>query len=124
MGGGATRLPIPFRGGDALQPDLHVPGPGQRAGVDAITAFSSDGRIAAEKLRVLSDPKHAIPGYDAILLVASRHGRDEKFLAALKPLAGRIDVATMREANYQVDRATDKQTPEQAARWLAARIGP
>jgi osmoprotectant transport system permease protein len=29
----------------------------------------------------------------------------------------------MREANYRVDRDADKQTPEAAARWLAARIG-
>ena len=34
-----------------------------------ISAFSSDGRIAAQKLTVLTDPRRAIPGYDAILLV-------------------------------------------------------
>ena len=91
--------------------------------VDAITAFSSDGRIAAEKLRVLTDPKHAIPGYDAIMLVAPDRAKDDRFLTALRPLAGRIDVAAMREANLQVDREVDKQSPDQAARWLATKIG-
>jgi osmoprotectant transport system permease protein len=91
--------------------------------VDAITAFSSDGRIAAERLRVLTDPRHAIPGYDAILLLAPDRAQDARFVAALKPLAGRIDVTAMREANYRVDRDAGKETPEQAATWLAARLG-
>jgi osmoprotectant transport system permease protein len=91
--------------------------------VDAITAFSSDGRIAAERLRVLADPRRAIPGYDAILLVAPDRADDARFTAALRPLAGRIDVATMRQANYRVDRDADKETPEQAASWLATWLG-
>lgn len=90
---------------------------------DVISAFSSDGRIAADKLTVLSDPKQAIPGYDAILLVAPRRGDDARFTAALRPLLGAISVETMREANYMVDRDSDKATPEAAANWLAKRIG-
>ncbi|WP_310103070.1 ABC transporter permease/substrate-binding protein [Sphingomonas sp. BE138] len=90
---------------------------------DVISAFSSDGRIAADRLTVLADPKRAIPGYDAILLVSPAHRGDRRFAAALRPLIGRIPVATMREANYRVDRDRDKQTPEAAARWLAVRIG-
>jgi osmoprotectant transport system permease protein len=91
--------------------------------VDAITAFSSDGRIAAERLRVLADPRRAIPGYDAILLLAPARANDARFVAALRPLGGRIDVATIRQANYRVDRDADKETPEQAAAWLARRLG-
>ena len=91
--------------------------------VDVISAFSSDGRIAADGLVTLTDPKRAIPGYDAILLVAPAHARDARFLAAIRPLVGRIPVDAMRAANLQVDRADDKRTPEQAARWLAERIG-
>jgi osmoprotectant transport system permease protein len=89
---------------------------------DVIPAFSSDGRIAADKLTVLADPKGAIPGYDAILLLAPRHAGDIRFLSALRPLVGAIPVAAMREANYMVDRDTDKASPEQAARWLERRI--
>jgi osmoprotectant transport system permease protein len=90
---------------------------------DVIPAFSSDGRIAADKLAVLGDPKGAIPGYDAILLLSPGHARDARFQSALRPLIGRVPVAVMREANYLVDRDTDKQSPENAARWLEKRVG-
>jgi len=89
---------------------------------DVIPAFSSDGRIAAEHLAVLADPKGAIPGYDAILLLAPKRARDARFAAALAPLVNAIPVEAMREANYMVDRDTGKASPEQAARWLEAKI--
>jgi osmoprotectant transport system permease protein len=85
---------------------------------DVIPAFSSDGRIAADRLTVLSDPKGAIPGYDAILLLAPKRADDVRFQAALKPLIGAISVERMREANYMVDRDSNKSSPDQAARWL------
>ncbi|RZF63010.1 ABC transporter permease subunit [Sphingomonas populi] len=90
---------------------------------DVIPAFSSDGRIAADKLAVLGDPKGAIPGYDAILLLSPEHAKDARFQAVLKPLIGRISVETMREANYLVDRDADKKSPEEAARWLEKKVG-
>lgn len=90
---------------------------------DVIPAFSSDGRIAADKLTVLTDPRGAIPGYDAILLLAPRRARDARIAAALTPLIGRVPVAAMREANYMVDRDDAKASPEAAARWLERRIG-
>ncbi|WP_448662320.1 ABC transporter permease/substrate-binding protein [Sphingomonas sp. CJ20] len=85
---------------------------------DVIPAFSSDGRIAAQHLAVLADPKGAIPGYDAVLLLAPARGRDAKFVAALRPLVNAISVERMREANYMVDRDEAKQSPDAAARWL------
>jgi osmoprotectant transport system permease protein len=90
---------------------------------DVIPAFSSDGRIAADKLTVLSDPKNAIPGYDAILLLAPRHAGDPRFQAALRPLIGAIPVEKMREANYRVDRDMAKQSPDEVATWLASGLG-
>jgi osmoprotectant transport system permease protein len=89
---------------------------------DVITAFSSDGRIAAQHLTVLTDPKRAIPGYDAILLVSPQLAGDTKLAAALRPLIGHVSVEAMREANYQVDRDTGKASPDAAARWLSTRI--
>ena len=85
---------------------------------DVISAFSSDGRIAAQHLTVLSDPRRAIPGYDAILLVAPARAHDARIIAALKPLVGHIPVDAMRASNYRVDRDADKDSPEAAARWL------
>ena len=90
--------------------------------VDVITAFSSDGRIARYGLTLLADPRGALPPYDAILLVSPAHARDAAFLSALKPLIGAIDLKTMQQANLMVDRAEDKQTPQQAAHWLEGRI--
>lgn len=90
---------------------------------DLISAFSSDGRIAAQKLTVLSDPRHAIPGYDAILMVAPARASDARLIAALQPLVGHIPVEAMREANYMVDRDDNKASPEAAARWLEQRMG-
>jgi len=93
----------------------------QSGQADVISAFSSDGRIAADRLTLLSDRKEAMPHYDAILLAAPARAHDARFLAALRPLVNRIHVEDMREANYSVDRDQAKATPEQAAAWLDAR---
>jgi osmoprotectant transport system permease protein len=90
---------------------------------DVISAFSSDGRIAADRLVVLSDPKGAIPPYDAVVLVSPKRAHDARLLAALRPLIGKIPVEAMREANYSVDRDRDKQTPAQAAAALGRKLG-
>lgn len=89
---------------------------------DVISAFSSDGRIAAQQLIVLQDPKRAIPSYDALILLAPGRGEDAKLRAALGPLVGRIRVEDMRAANYSVDRDTEKRTPAEAAAWLDTRL--
>jgi len=92
---------------------------------DVITAFSSDGRIAADKLVVLGDPRGAVPNYDALLLASSKCAAAPRCREALEPLVGAVPVGAMREANYQVDRDTDKRDPAEAARWLAGRLaGP
>lgn len=86
---------------------------------DVISAFSSDGRIAADKLVVLTDPKGALPPYDAVILVSPQRADDPRLLAALKPLVGSIPVSAMQAANYSVDRDTDKASPAEAARGLS-----
>jgi osmoprotectant transport system permease protein len=89
---------------------------------DVISAFSSDGRIAADRLVTLSDPKGAIPAYDAVMLIAPKRADDRRLIGALKPLIGAISVEHMREANLAVDRDADKKTPEDAARALATTL--
>jgi osmoprotectant transport system permease protein len=91
---------------------------------DVIAAFSSDGRIDADHLLVLADPRRALPPYDAIILISPRRAHDAKLLAALQPLVGAIDATAMRRANYEVDRPTDKRTPTAAAAELATGIRP
>lgn len=90
--------------------------------VDVISAFSSDGRIAEYDLKVLSDPKGALPPYDAVLLVSPQHAKDAALLAALRPLVGALDLHTMQRANLAADRAIDKRTPDDIARGLDAEI--
>src|SRR5262249_5511822 len=90
--------------------------------VDVISAFSSDGRIAADNLLVLADPKHAIPAYDAVILISPRRRNDTTLRAALAPLIGAIPVERMRQANYMLDRDSDKATVREAARFLGAGV--
>lgn len=71
--------------------------------VDVISAFSSDGRIAAYDLVTLDDPKQALPPYDAIVLLSARAAEDEAVVGALRPMVGAIDVGEMRHANQLVD---------------------
>ena len=88
---------------------------------DVISAFSSDGRIAALDLVTLADPRHALPSYDAVILVAPRHADDARFIAALRPLIGAVPIERMRQANLMVDRDENKRTPREAADWLLGR---
>jgi osmoprotectant transport system permease protein len=89
---------------------------------DVISAFSSDGRIAEEHLRVLDDPKGAIPAYDAVVLISPKRADDMRLRRALQPLIGRIAVDRMRQANLMVDRDRAKVTPQQAAAFLESRL--
>jgi len=89
--------------------------------VDVISAYSSDGQIATLDLAVLVDPKHAIPPYDAILLLSPARAKDEKLTATLKPLIGAIPVAAMRAANARA--AKGNTSADELARRLADEIG-
>lgn len=86
---------------------------------DVISAFSSDGRIAADDLILLTDPKGALPPYDAVILVSPKRAGDRRLLDALAPLAGAISLRAMQAANYAVDRDTGKKSPAEAAAMLA-----
>ena len=87
--------------------------------VDVISAYTSDGRIAQFDLTVLDDPKHAIPPYDAILLLSPKRANDERLIGALQPLIGAIDVKVMREANLRVSH----EAPAAVAMWMRQRVG-
>lgn len=91
---------------------------------DAISAYSSDGRLSAQSYFLLEDPLGALPSYDAMVMLSPRIGDNPAVLAALQPLVGAISVEAMRKANFSVDREDDeKMSPERAARELAASIG-
>jgi osmoprotectant transport system permease protein len=92
--------------------------------VDVISAFSSDGRVSAEHLVLLADPKNAIPPYDAVLLVSPRRAGDRRFVATLRPLVDAISLSAMQAANLSVDRDNGKFSPAAAAEVLAQSIHP
>lgn len=91
--------------------------------VDVIAGYTSDGLIAKYDLMVLDDPKHAIPPYDAILLLAPKRVGDERLKAALSPLLGKIDIATMREANLRASGNDATSSPDVVAKWLWEKVG-
>jgi osmoprotectant transport system permease protein len=66
----------------------------------------------------LQDPKHALPPYDAIVLVAPQQAQNKAFLDALRPLIGAINVQLMREANRRTIVGGEGASPESVARWL------
>ncbi|WP_300554377.1 ABC transporter permease/substrate-binding protein [Maricaulis sp.] len=89
--------------------------------VDLITAYTTDGRIAAYDLVVLNDPLGVLPPYDAVILLSPEAAARAGLADALAPLVGAIDSTDMREANRLVD--LERQTPSQAAGWLLNEIG-
>ena len=88
--------------------------------VDVVSAYTSDGRIAQFGLTVLDDPKHVIPPYDAILLLAPKRAHDEALIAALKPLIGAVPVDLMRAANLRA--SSGDASAGDVARWLSDEI--
>ncbi len=82
--------------------------------VQVISAFSTDGRIPAFDLKVLSDPQQVIPPYDAIILLAG--DRAAGLAAILAGLDGAISNDAMRRANMRID--VDGDSIQDAARAL------
>ncbi|MGF6430882.1 glycine betaine/choline ABC-type transport system substrate-binding protein [Bradyrhizobium elkanii] len=85
--------------------------------VDVIAGYASEGRIKEYVLVTLADPKQAIPPYDAVVLLAPRRAHEAALQESLKPLLGRIDIATMREVRASGSNANS--SPAVVARWLA-----
>jgi len=113
---------LTFRAQRQMQPDFMYAAVASGE-VDVIAGYTSDGLIAKYDLVVLDDPKHAIPPYDAIVLLAPKRGEDQALKAALQPLLGKIDIAVMREANLRAAGNDAESSPDAVARWLWEKIG-
>jgi osmoprotectant transport system permease protein len=111
-----------FRAQRQMQPDFMYAA--VAAGeVDVIAGYTSDGLIAKYDLVVLDDSRHAIPPYDAILLLAPKRAGDQALRTALQPLLGKIDIAAMREANLRAAGGGGASSPDAVARGLWDKIG-
>jgi osmoprotectant transport system permease protein len=112
---------LSFRAQRQMQPDFMYAAVASGE-VDVIAGYTSDGLIAKYDLVVLDDPKHAIPPYDAIVLISPQRIGDTALRAALQPLLGKIDIAAMREANLRAAGGDGASSPDAVARWLWERI--
>jgi osmoprotectant transport system permease protein len=111
-----------FRAQRQMQPDFMYAAVAS-GDVDVIAGYTSDGLIAKYDLVVLEDNKHAIPPYDAIVLIAPKRADDSALRAALQPLLGRINISEMREANLRAAGGDGASSPDAVARWLWEKIG-
>jgi osmoprotectant transport system permease protein len=86
--------------------------------VDAIDLYSTDAEIPYYHLRTLIDDRHYFPRYEAVYLyrLELEHSAPE-FLASLRKLCGRIDVAAMQRMNAEV-KLNGMKDSDVAARFL------
>jgi osmoprotectant transport system permease protein len=90
--------------------------------VDVISAFSTDGRIAAYDITLLEDERGVIPPYDAIVLVSRKLAEDRPAVVeALRGLLGAIDADAMRRMNLAVD--GEGLSPAEVAAGFLADLG-
>jgi osmoprotectant transport system permease protein len=113
---------LAFRTQRQMQPDFMYAAVASGE-VDVIAGYTSDGLIAKYDLVVLEDPKHAIPPYDAIVLLAPKRAGDQVLRTVLQPLLGKIDISDMREANLRAAGNDAASSPAAVARWLWEKIG-
>jgi len=72
--------------------------------VDLVVGSATDGLIAALDLVILEDDRHYFPPYEAVPVANTAALRGHPAWAeAIALLAGRIDAATMRRLNFEVD---------------------
>ncbi len=112
---------LTFRAQRQMQPDFMYAAVASGE-VDVIAGYTSDGLIAKYDLVALDDIRHAIPPYDAIVLLAPKRSGDDALRAALQPLLGKIDIADMREANLRAAGGDGASSPDAVARWLWEKI--
>ena len=110
-----------FRQQRQMQPDFMYAAAASGE-VDVIAGYTSDGLIAKYDLVALDDSRHAIPPYDAIVLLAPKRAGDQALRTALQPLLGAIDIATMREANLRAAGDDSASSPDAVARWLWEKV--
>lgn len=72
--------------------------------MDAVLAYTTDGRIKAFNLKVLKDDKRFFPPYDTSLVASNEILRKHPELKEiLQKLSGKIDTEKMQELNYEAD---------------------
>ena len=88
--------------------------------VGLITAYTTDGRIAAFELVLLEDELGVLPPYDAFILLSPQAQENTALLNALEPLQGAVSTQLMRQANSKVD--LERQSVAEAGAWLYGEV--
>jgi osmoprotectant transport system permease protein len=94
------------------------------AQVDVIDAFSTDGRLAQGRFRLLQDDRRFFPSYAAVLLArrAFVERAPRTWAAIERRLAGRIDTSAMTRLNARID--LEGRSIEQTAAEFLGSQGP
>ncbi|MED4647285.1 osmoprotectant ABC transporter substrate-binding lipoprotein OpuCC [Bacillus inaquosorum] len=72
--------------------------------MDAVLAYSTDGRIKAYDLKILKDDKRFFPPYDCSPVIPEKVLKEHPELeGVINKLIGQIDTEMMQELNYEVD---------------------
>jgi len=71
--------------------------------VDVISAYTTDGRVAAFDLLLLDDPRNALLAYDGMFLASANAAAQPGFMQAIDSFIDSIPDAAMRQANRLVD---------------------
>jgi len=71
--------------------------------VDVISAYTTDGRVAAFDLLILEDPRNALLSYDGIVLASDAAAAQPEFMQVIGSLIDSIPDGAMRQANRLVD---------------------
>ena len=94
----------------------------ERKTLDVAAGDSTDGRVASLDLVQLDDDRRYFPPYEAVPLVrAETLAKHPKLREALERLSGKIDAATMRKLNHEVDGL--KRDPAEVAREFLGSAG-
>jgi osmoprotectant transport system permease protein len=89
---------------------------------EVVIGFATDARIVKYGLVTLEDDRGYFPTYHAIPVLRETYLKDHPEVGAvLNKLAGRIDDATMRRLNYQVD--VEHRSPVEVARTFLEQQG-
>lgn len=71
--------------------------------VDVISAYTTDGRVAAFDLLLLDDPRNALLSYDGMILASAEAAARPEFMGVIETIVESIPDAAMRQANRLVD---------------------
>ncbi|MCL6445567.1 MAG: hypothetical protein K6T83_19290 [Alicyclobacillus sp.] len=91
-----------FKSARAMDYDLMYTALANRT-VDAIVAYSTDGRLRKFNEVTLSDNKHFFPPYHAIVLINAKTEKQYHLGQVLKPLFGAISTEDQIQMNYEAD---------------------